>query len=159
MEEEHALVVREGVNQFGLSLWQRPIGNHEEGIEDDEIEMLEEEGQWETPEGPGKSRLFNLTRMVSKATPTEQSPSGRIFQRVSHSLAEFSGPTSNIRSRHSLFSSSANPLPQLRGRSLTSWTPTARILNSNQPCENSPSPATKKSGSLLRRLTGRSGTT
>nr|UVK78425.1 MAG: movement protein [Hubei polero-like virus 2]UVK78431.1 MAG: movement protein [Hubei polero-like virus 2] len=152
MESEHALVEQEGI-QFGRSLWSHQLGQHGE-IEDDQLDLIEEEANFETPEGPATARHLCSTRTLSRATPKEQSPSGLVYQRASRSLVECSKPTMNIRSLKSTFVSSVNPLPPPKDPSLMRWIHTVNSQSLAPRLENSPSQKRGKLRSALQKLTG-----
>ncbi|DAZ87616.1 TPA_asm: P4 protein [Paspalum notatum polerovirus] len=102
-------------------LWSRPIDvDNALEDEDDQVETLQED--LESDEARGRLLYFQRTR--SRATPPENSPSGRLYQSVQHSVVEFSKPTMSIRSQRSLWSSSPRPLPPLKVPSLMSLTHT-----------------------------------
>nr|UKD40719.1 movement protein [Tobacco polerovirus 2] len=154
MVDHEAPAVADAQDRFALSLWSHPLGQHGVEVEDDEVEAGTEEAEMELEEGQATARLSSSTRTQSRIVPQAQSLSGRLYQRASRFQVEFSKPTMNIRSQWSTYASSVNPLPQRRAPSLTSWTPTASFLVSNQPSVNSPSPKAGKQRSGLRKLMG-----
>ena len=136
-EETDVVVVanqqRQGLSQW---LWSKPLGQHEaEDDDEDEIVQLAEEA-WDEDREAQCKHLYSA-RTHSKATPPECSSSGRIYQRVQHSLVEFSKPSMNIRSQWSSYSSSQKPLPQIEAPSLmrstphATWLPSALLLGNS----------------------------
>ncbi|QVY47434.1 P4 [Barleria polerovirus 1] len=156
MEEEHALVQFEPAYNLSLS---SHLGHHDDGCEDDELELVDEIAHFQLDEGEATARHSLSTRTRSREVPPEQSPSGRLYQSQLLSLAEFSGPTTSIRSRTSRFVSSVRPLPLPRAPSLTNWMPTASLLRYNQRCESSQSPRTGQLHLAPLKSTGKNGTT
>ncbi|ADM83579.2 putative movement protein [Pepper vein yellows virus 2] len=151
MVDHAAPAVVDAHDRFALSLWSHPLGAHGGEIEDDEVEAGTE---IELEEGRATAKLSSSTRTQSRIVPQELSPSGRLYQRASRFQVEFSKPTMSIKSQWLIYASSANPLPQRKAPSLTSWTPTASLLVSNPPCASSPSPKAGKRPFGLRRLMG-----
>ncbi|DAZ87303.1 TPA_asm: movement protein [Cardamom polerovirus] len=100
-----------------------------EGIEEDEIETLEEEADLEDD---SQARSLYFQRTVSKVMPLGTSPSVRVYQSVNHFQAEYFRPTMNIRSQWSKSNLSLKPPPRQPALSLTNWIPTLDSLNLNQ---------------------------
>ncbi|AAY90042.1 movement protein [Chickpea chlorotic stunt virus] len=130
-------------------LWSKPLGSHSaEDDEEETVDALQEEAQLED-EGLARHLCFRKT--TSRVVPQEVSRSGRVYQTAQLSALEYSGPTMNIKSQWSSWSSSPRPLPPPQGRSLTSLIPTANPLRLGPTSINLESPRMDK-GLLQRGL-------
>nr|AEI55841.1 movement protein [Chickpea chlorotic stunt virus] len=137
-------------------LWSRPLGSHSaEEDEEETVDALQEEAQLED-EGQARHSYFRKT--TSRAVPQELSRSGRVYQTAQLSALEYLGPTMNIKSQWSSWSSSPRPLPPPQGRSLTSLIPTANSLRLGPTSINLESPRMDKGLSQRSLLTESSGT-
>lgn len=137
-------------------LWSKPLGNHSaEEDEEETVDALLEEAQLED-EGLARHSYFRKT--TSREVPLEVSRSGRVYQTAQLSALEYSGPTMNIKSQWSSWSSSPRPLPPPQGRSLTSLIPTANPLRLGPTSINLESPRMGKGPSQRGLLTESSGT-
>nr|QDG00390.1 P4 [Maize yellow mosaic virus]QDG00397.1 P4 [Maize yellow mosaic virus] len=137
-----ALAIITGPSQWLLSRQIRVEDALED--EDDQVETLQED--LESDEARG--RLLYFQRTLSRAMPPEKSPSGRLYQSVQHSVAEFSRPTMSIRSQRSYWSSSPRPLPPPKVPSLMNLIHTTSSHPSPPPLTNSQS--SKVAGGSLR---------
>lgn len=137
-------------------LWLRPLGSHSaEDDEEEAVDALQEEAQLED-EGQARHSYFRKT--TSRVVPQEVSRSGRVYQTAQLSALEYLGPTMNIKSQWSSWSSSPRPLPPPQGRSLTSLIPTANPLRLGPTSINLESPRMDKGLSQRGSSTELSGT-
>lgn len=136
-------------------LWSMPLGHHSEELdEDDEVLVGSEEAELEED---GRARHLFSQRTTSMETPPGVSRSGRLYQRASHSVMEYSKPTRNIKSYWSTYTSSPRPLPHHTVPSLTNWIPTLSFQGSKALLTNSRSPRRDLPDSLPLLLTANNG--
>lgn len=155
-EEEDVRVDESELSGLSRWLWCKPI-NPDGAVDDEDEEIVALQEEYSDQEAFATNSCFQRT--TSKAIHPESSSSDRIWQSTRLSAKDYSTRTINIRSRTFEYSTSRKPLQLCPAPLLTSWTPVANSLRSNQNSENSRSQETHQRRGLLGKLMGKSGKT